>query len=136
MKKLFALTFCIACARMTTIAQDLSTNQTQIIMDSTLNSSLFVCKLTGPELQKRKAALQKEIFERVEKVTEAENGYIFYFKDEGDFIEKLVDYTLAEKKCCPFFQFDLTIRPDNEGIEWKLSGPDGAKEIMKDLFVR
>lgn len=124
------------CIGLTTTAQDLPFHQTQIIMDSTIGSSLFVCKLTGPELQRRKAALQKEIFAQVERVTEFDNGYIFYFKDEGDFIEKLVDYTLAEKKCCPFFQIDLSIKPDSEGIEWKLSGPDGVKEIMKNLLVR
>ena len=81
-------------------SQNKDINENQMIMDSTSASGLFVCKLTGPELQKRKAALQQEIFNQVKELKEVENGYIFHFTDEGDFIEKLVDYTLAEKKCC------------------------------------
>ena len=114
-------------------SQNKDINENRMIMDSTSASGLFVCKLTGPELQKRKAALQQEIFSQVKELKEVENGYIFHFMDEGDFIEKLVDYMLAEKKCCPFFQFDLSILANNAGIAWKITGPPEAKEMIKSL---
>ncbi len=119
---------------LTASAQDFDFNKNTIEMDSTANSSFLVCKLSGPELQKRKAALQLEIFSNVKKYLELENGYAFYFDDREGFLEKLLDYMLAERKCCPFFEFDLTIKPDNEGIELSLTGPDGVKDLMNELI--
>ncbi len=133
MKNLWILVSLLSFVFITTYAQDLNFNQTTVIMDSTINSPFLVCKLTGPELQKRKTALQKEIFSNVRKLEELDDGFLFYFEDKDDFLEKLMDYTLAEKKCCPFFRIGLTIKPDSEGIELKLTGPDGAKEMMKEL---
>ncbi len=103
-------------------------------MNSTVNSSLFVCKLTGPELQKRKAALRKEVFSKVRKFEEVEDGFHFCFADREGILERLADYILAERKCCPFFQFELTIKPDKGGVELKLCGPKGAKSMIRELM--
>ena len=126
---------CLICLLITTAAwsQNKSNVENHVIMDSTDTSGLLVCKLTGAELQKRKAALQKEIFTEVEGSEEVENGYVFHFRDEGNFIEKLADFLLAEKKCCPFFQFDLSIKANNAGISLKVSGPPEAKAMIRSL---
>ncbi len=113
-------------------AQNLNSNQTNL-MDSTLNSPLLVCKLSGPEFQKRKSDLQEEIFANVMQHEELPMGYLFHFEDKDDFLEKLMGYILAEVECCPFFQFDLKIRPDKEGIELKMTGTSGAKKIIEEL---
>ncbi len=96
-------------------------------------SGQYLCQLTGPELAKRKAKLQEEVFSQVLKITEAEDGYVFYFADDDDFLLKLMDYMLAEKKCCSFFQFDLSIKAHKGGIAWKISGAAEAKEMLRVL---
>ncbi|MDN5214874.1 hypothetical protein QQ020_22530 [Fulvivirgaceae bacterium BMA12] len=93
----------------------------------------YVCQLTGPELAKRKAKLQEEVFSQVKQITEVENGYVFHFADDDDFLLKLMDYMLAEKKCCAFFQFDLSVKAHGGGIDWKISGPAEAKEMLRLL---
>lgn len=134
MKKIWIITAIIGLSIITGYAQDLTFNQTPVNMDSVFNTSLLVCKLSGPAFQERKAALQKEIFSKVKKREELTNGFAFHFDDNEDFLMKLMDYTLAEKKCCPFFQIDISIKPDNEGIHLALTGPDGVKAMMQDLI--
>ena len=95
---------------------------------------VLICSLSGPELIKRKAALQEEVFSNVLKTQEEETGYRFHFKFDENFLVKLTDYMLAEKKCCPFFRFELMIGEGKEGIELAVSGPEGAKAMIGDLI--
>ena len=135
MKRLLALGAYLLCLLNSSVSysQYKDINENLVNMDSTTSSGPFVCKLTGPEFQKRKAELQKEVFAQVSEVEEVENGYVFYFTGEESFVLKLMDYILAENKCCPFFQHDLSIKANQAGIAWKVSGAPEAKEMIKML---
>ena len=100
----------------------------------TMESQLLVCKLNGPELIERKQALQKEVFSQMISYEELEKGFLFRFAFEENFLIKLTDYMLAEKKCCPFFQYELKIQPHAEGIELAVSGEGEAKEMVRSLI--
>lgn len=115
-------------------SQILSNKDGSLIKGSTLASGSLVCQLTGPELQKRKSALQKEVFAHVKEIEEVDDGYVFHFADDDDFLLKLADYIMAEKKCCPFFKFDLSIQAYKAGIAWKVSGNSEVKAMVK-MFV-
>ncbi|MEM6805949.1 MAG: hypothetical protein AAF696_31420 [Bacteroidota bacterium] len=97
-------------------------------------SPALVCSLSSPELIQRKADLQREIFSQIQKVKEEEKGYRFSFAYEENFLPRLVDYMLAEKKCCPFFRFELIIEEGKEGLELVVSGPKGAKAMIAGLI--
>ncbi len=97
------------------------------------DSDVLACQLSGDEFQKRKAVLQEKVFSRVKKVEELENGYAFFFEQEGDQLITVVDYMLAENKCCPFFKQDLSILPNGEGFIWKLTGSEQVKELLDDM---
>ena len=104
---------------------------TKITMDTTTNTPPLACTLTDAELARRKAGLQQEVFSRAYEIAEAEDGYVFYFADEDALLSRLIEYMLAEKACCPFFRFDLSIRPYREGIVWKLSGVPEVKAMLR-----
>lgn len=97
------------------------------------DSEVLACKLSGDEFIKRKAALQDKVFSRVKKVEELENGYAFFFEQEGDQLIMVVDYMLAENKCCPFFKQDLTILPNGQGFIWKLTGSEQVKKLLDEM---
>ena len=103
-------------------------------MDSNFSQSTLVCRLTGPELAERKAALQKEVFSKVQRVEEVSDGYLFHFPDDNDLLFKIMDYMLAEKQCCPFFNYDLGIKANGAGATLKVSGTPEAKETLKALL--
>lgn len=103
-------------------------------MNSTFSSNILVCRLTGPELTKRKIKLQKEVFARVQQVEEVNEGYIFHFPDDDKLLLRIMDYMLTEKQCCPFFRYDLGIKANGEGVILKVSGTPEAKETLKALM--
>lgn len=113
------------------VSQKIEYNQNLTPMDSSYTNSGLVCKLTGPELAQRLEQLKLEIFAEVKQTEEVENGFVFHFADDNDFVLKLIDYILTERSCCPFFKFDLTFQPNRGGIALKISGPIEAKEMVQ-----
>lgn len=93
------------------------------------------CSLDEKALEKRKAIFHKTFTSKAEKVEETENGYQFRFKDEGKLNEQLFKFILTEKKCCPFFQYDLKVLPYNEGIHLTVSGDKDVKAFLKTLIL-
>jgi len=90
------------------------------------------CSLTSAELQDRIAMLRDEIFPNVTRKEELEEGYIYYFEDEGDLAIKILEFIGKEKQCCPFFKFDFSILPFKKGLALKISGSEGVKEFLSD----
>lgn len=88
------------------------------------------CSLTSEELRERIAMLRKEVFPKMIKKEELEEGYIYYFEDEGDLAIKILEFIGKEKQCCPFFKFDLSILPFKKGLALQISGSEGVKAFL------
>lgn len=88
------------------------------------------CSLTPDALQDRIALLKTEIFPNIERKIELEEGFIYYFEDEGDLALKILEFIGKEKQCCPFFKFDFSILPFKKGLALKISGSKGVKEFL------
>lgn len=98
------------------------------------NEEQLACKLTGPELLKRKDQIREQLFDKVQKVEGIENGYVFFFDYDPDVILKLTDWIIAENSCCPFFTFNTTLHGKNN-VRLQMTGPEKAKEMMESLIV-
>ena len=96
---------------------------------SVFNGALS-CSLTSEELQNRIALLRTEIFPKLKKKVELEEGYIYYFDDEGDLAIKILEFIGKEKQCCPFFKFDFSVLPFKKGLALQISGSEGVKEFL------
>lgn len=132
MKNLIPKLTCVVCLTACSLsnAQSSDEGKNEPIEEVTIPSGLLVCKLTGKEFKDRLDELRNVVFARVESYREVEDGYVFQFKDEDDFLPKLTDYMLSERKCCPFFSFDLSIKGNDTRVALKVSGPEGAKEMI------
>ena len=91
------------------------------------------CSLTDAALQDRIAFLKKDIFSKIKKKVEMEEGFIYYFEDEGDIAKNILDFIDMEKQCCPFFKFDFSILPFKKGLALQISGSKEAKEFIKEV---
>jgi len=91
------------------------------------------CSLTSEELIERKKYLQAEIFSKTIKRIEISNGFTFYFKDDPALLNYVLEFIQKEKACCPFFKFDLSILPFNEGFALQISGSKKAFKFLKEL---
>ena len=90
----------------------------------------ITCKLTTPELQKRKAIVIADLKSLVLERKELEDGYFYKFEGNDEILDKLNDFIKTERMCCDFFTFQVTIEENTALL--KITGPNGAKEFLKE----
>ncbi len=90
------------------------------------------CTLTSEELVERKAYLKEQVMSKVIRKEIQAGAHIFYFEDDPDLLRHLMEFVQEEKDCCPFFKFDLSILPFEQGIALQVSGSEAAMEMMKE----
>lgn len=91
------------------------------------------CNLIGEELLERKQILKDSIFSQVISKEKSTDGYIFYFEDDTKLLSSVLEHVQIEKACCPFFKFDISILPNNQGFALQISGTKSAIEMI-DFF--
>jgi hypothetical protein len=65
---------------------------------------------------------------------EIENGYEFLFPNQTAFISKVAEFIANERLCCPFLEFTLLVKANDELISLALSGPAGTQEFLRAEF--
>lgn len=89
----------------------------------------IACNLTD-EARAERGDEVKNLFQESEQVRELEDGYAFRFPSSDEYAARLLEFTLAERRCCPFFTFELAFEP-NEGYIWlRLRGSTAIKEFV------
>jgi hypothetical protein len=88
------------------------------------------CKLTTSELQKRKASIIAELKALVLHRQELENGFSYKFEGKDEILDKVNIFIKTERMCCDFFTFQLTVEENTALLN--ITGPEGAKEFLKD----
>jgi hypothetical protein len=88
------------------------------------------CKLTTPELQKRKATVIAELKTLVVSRKELSDGYSFEFNGSDEILDKLNTFIKTERMCCDFFTFQLTV--EGEKAILNITGGEGAKAFLKE----
>lgn len=56
------------------------------------------------------------------------NGYSFRFASEH--FSQLTAFIDSERRCCPFYHFALEVAPGGEALTLRITGPDGAKDML------
>lgn len=89
----------------------------------------IACNLSEADLAARSSEVSN-LFEEVEQVRELDDGYAFRFSGSDAAAGRLLAFTLEERRCCPFFTFELAFEP-NEGHLWlRLRGSAAIKDFV------
>jgi len=72
----------------------------------------LTCKLSSPELRKRKETVIKSLKSQVLEKNELINGYAYKFPAKDEIVDELAEFIKAERTCCDFFIFNLSISGD------------------------
>lgn len=99
-------------------------------VDTKNNNQPLVCKLTSPELQKRKETVIASLKKQIVKKQELSNGYAFKFAGTDKVIDELSEFVKSERSCCGFFNFGLSFSGDGKEAWLNLTGPEGAKDMI------
>ena len=94
----------------------------------------FACDLRAMTKDERAqhAVLAAELFAAIEERRELADGYAFKLP-----AARWLDaarWAALEKKCCPFFAFELRAAADGGPLWLEITGRPGAKAFMKEEF--
>lgn len=92
------------------------------------------CSLLDAELQERRRDVLQKIRNEVSDVRELENGFMYCFPPGGSRIRELADMVELERQCCPFLKFSITVEPGNGPVRLEMTGPEGTKEFLAEVF--
>lgn len=91
---------------------------------------LISCKLTAPELQKRKSTIITQLRALVVGREKLSDGYSYSFEGGDQNLDTLIDFIKTERECCDFFTFQLKVAGNT--LELTITGPDRAKHFLKE----
>lgn len=95
----------------------------------------IACSLSDPELARRTAELETNLFAGVLETQELPDGYAFRFPAETGWLVSLATFIAEERRCCPFFVFELVCEPGEGPIWLRLRGREGVKEFIAQQFL-
>lgn len=99
----------------------------------------FYCNLKAltPEERVRQHELAQAIAGAKLETKELADGYAFRLQAEKVSVTDLAEWVTVERKCCPFFDFEISLGRDNGALWLKLRGAEGVKVFMRhELHVQ
>jgi hypothetical protein len=94
----------------------------------------IVCTLSPEALEARKRNLLNALASRALERQELPDGYRLRFSVEGGMLSLVAEAVEAERHCCRFLRFTVTVDPEGGGISLDLTGPPGAREFIAALL--
>jgi hypothetical protein len=65
---------------------------------------------------------------------EIEKGYEFEYRPDKVTIAEVVEWVVAESKCCPFFDFHIDLENQGRLVCLRLTGSEGIKDFIRSEF--
>jgi hypothetical protein len=93
-----------------------------------------VCELTPDAVKARRTRLLPGLVARATRREETEDGYRLTFAASSEIFRAITDAMDAERQCCRWLCFQLTVPPGGGPIVLTLTGPEGAREFLAALF--
>lgn len=88
----------------------------------------LTCKLTTPQLRKRRATVIHQLKQLLLSKKEIENGYAYTFPGSDVILDTILDFIKSERLCCEFFSFRLAIVEETATLD--IFGPAGSREFL------
>ena len=93
-----------------------------------------VCTLTPAAMKARREGLLSELRRRADAHEELPQGYRLRFAAADDVLLTIAQTIEAERQCCRFLRFSVTVEPNGGPISLELTGPPGTREFLSALL--
>jgi hypothetical protein len=93
-----------------------------------------VCTLSPAALAARREGLLLDLWRRAEDCQDVPDGVRLRFAPEGDMLSLIARTVNAERECCRFLRFQLTVEPDGGPLWLEMTGPAGTREFLSALL--
>jgi hypothetical protein len=98
-----------------------------------MNNLPIVCTLTPETMKTRRAHLLLTPFSRAEETKSTRDGSRLRFAASAEALQAIATAIEAERHCCRFLRFELSVEQDEGPFVLTLSGPPGAREFVAAL---
>lgn len=82
----------------------------------------------------RYRALRRLLDRDLVEVRELGTGYAFRHSSDANVLVTLAEYVSLERLCCPFFDFVIEVGRGGGEVWLRMTGPEGAKEILEGVL--
>lgn len=94
----------------------------------------IACTLGPAALKARQEDLLGGLLRRADQRLDLPDGYRIRFAAGEDVLANIVKVVEAERQCCRFLTFEVTVEPDGGPIWLAFTGPPGAKEFLAGML--
>jgi hypothetical protein len=94
----------------------------------------IVCTLQPGEINARAIQLLPGVVPAAKARYAIDNGFRFEFQPDGELLASILRMIDAERQCCQFLPFQLTIEPAAGPVVLELTGPPGSQEFLGALI--
>lgn len=90
------------------------------------------CSLSPRELRERRAGIIARLRRHREETRVLPDGIaVQYDASTPEVLAALGEFIAAERQCCPFLRFRLTVEPGAGPVWLELTGPSGTREFLE-----
>ena len=93
----------------------------------------IACELTAAELVERRQGLLPGLLRSAQERIGVNDGFRWRFAPQSDLLAAVVQTIDAERQCCRFLRFGLTVEADAGPIWLEVTGPKGTAEFLEEL---
>jgi hypothetical protein len=94
----------------------------------------IVCSLDPSSLAARRAGVLAELLRRATSRADLDDGLRVTFPSSSGTLDLIARTIEAERQCCRFLTFQLTVPADLGAFVLDLTGPPGTRDFLGDLL--
>jgi hypothetical protein len=94
----------------------------------------IACTLTPEALRTRREGLLMDLVRRAERREDLPDGLRLAFAPSAETIALIARVVEAERHCCRFLRFGMTVEPDGGPLFLDLTGPAGTRDFVSALI--
>lgn len=93
----------------------------------------IACALTPQDLDAARGSLLPGLVARARRRESIPHGFRWTFVAEPDILASITGVVNAERRCCPFLEFVITVPMPDGNIGLDVRGPQGTAEFLEAL---
>jgi hypothetical protein len=94
----------------------------------------IACTLSAEALSARRQGLLTELSRVAASREELSNGIRLSFTVSDETLSAIFKTVAAERRCCEFLRFEVTVEPAGGPVKLDLTGPQGTREFLAALL--
>src|SRR5262245_50419751 len=94
----------------------------------------IACNLTQGELTSRRDGLLPGLLSKAHSRETIPGGFRWSFSDSGGLVKEVASVIDAERGCCRFLTFRLSLEPDCGPLQMEITGPEGTQQFLLSLL--